>query len=144
MKFQQNLKVFTGQWTVAPFASVAFILVLFLALNTVLVHTPGVRIELPASAKDSGPSHPSLIVSVDRSGQLFFEQQAISASRLQSKLLDRVKESKSPLSLVVQADAGTPYAVLLPLARLAEEAGFRELLWATRPPVVAPGGPGQK
>lgn len=138
MKFQRNLKVFTGQLTVAPFAAVTFLILIFLTLNTVLVHTPGVRISLPGSVNDSGPSYPSIAIAMDRAGQLFFEQQAVGLDRLKAKLIMRVRESKSPLTLVVQADAGATYSDLLPISRVAEEAGFRELLWATRPSGATP------
>jgi len=141
VKFQRNLKVFTGQLTVAPFAAVAFLLLIFLTLNTVLVHTPGVRLSLPGNTGEGGPSYPSLAIAVDRSGQLFFEQQAIGLESLKAKLSQRVKESKAPLTLVVQADARAIYGDLLPISKLAEEAGFRELLWATRPSGIQPQPP---
>lgn len=147
MKFRRNLRLFTGQLSVAPYVGVAFLLLIFLTLNSILVQTPGVRIELPPTPEEAtGPKYPPLTIALDKSGQLFFEQQAISAASLAPKLKARVQQARVPLSLVVQADAGTPYATLMPIHRLAQEAGFKELLWATRPntsptPVPAPNQP---
>ena len=47
MKFPRNAKIFRGQFDVAPYAGVCFLILIFLALNTSLVFTPGVPIELP-------------------------------------------------------------------------------------------------
>ena len=47
MKFPRNAKVFRGQLDVAAFAGVFFALCLMLVFRTLLVHSPGVEIQLP-------------------------------------------------------------------------------------------------
>ena len=44
MKFPRNARVFRGQLDAAPFASVLFLLVLFLLVQSSLVFVPGVRL----------------------------------------------------------------------------------------------------
>ena len=49
MKFPRNARIFRGQLDAAPFASVFFLLVIFVMLGSVL-QTPGVRVDLPQAA----------------------------------------------------------------------------------------------
>jgi len=47
MKFRRNLRIIRGQLDVAPFASVFFLLVIFILFNSSLVFTPGIAVKLP-------------------------------------------------------------------------------------------------
>ena len=116
----------------APFAGVFFCLVIFLLL-TLLVPTPGVRIQLPAATDLPGTDSPALVVAVDPAGQFYFENQLISADELKARLQAAVKKSADPLTLVVQADKSVKYETLVGLTLLAREAGMKEALLATLP-----------
>jgi biopolymer transport protein ExbD len=48
MKFPRNARIFSSQLDAAPFATVAFLLVIFMMLGS-LVYTPGVHIQLPVA-----------------------------------------------------------------------------------------------
>ena len=132
MKFPRNAKIFRGQLDAAPFAGVFFCLVIFLLL-TLLVHTPGVRIQLPAATDLPGTDSPVLVVAVDAAGQFYFENQIIPAAELKARLQSAVKKSAEPLTLVVQADKAVKYETLVGLTLLAREAGMKEALLATLP-----------
>lgn len=71
MKFPRNAKIFRGQLDAAPFAGVLFLLVIFLALNSLLVFVPGVQIKLPVGDSLPGAANPTLVVAADRNGQLY-------------------------------------------------------------------------
>jgi len=132
VKFPRNAKIFRGQLDAAPFAGVFFCLVIFLLL-ALLVHTPGVRIQLPAATDLPGTDHPSLVVAVDPAGQFYFENQLIQADELKARLQAAVKKSAEPLTLVVQADKSVKCETLVGLTLLAREAGMKEALLATLP-----------
>ena len=55
MRFPHNTKIFRGQLDAAPFLGVFFLLLIFLLLNSSLVFTPGVEIQLPETANVPGP-----------------------------------------------------------------------------------------
>src|SRR4051812_38275300 len=111
MKLPRNARIFRGQLDAAPFVSVFFLLVIFVLLFTLpgsLLHTAGVRVELP-SAGDvplPGSDHPTLSVAMDKEGNLYFENQIISEADLSSQLSAATQKASGPLTLVVQADKG--------------------------------------
>jgi len=141
MRFARNTKIFRGQLDVAPFAGVFFLLVIFLLLNTAMVFTPGVPIQLPDAlfnGDDSlaGSPNRTVVVAVDESGHFYFENQVIGREQLRERLQSAVSESRQPLTLVVQADKKVKIEELLPLWLLARSAGVKEIIQATRPSIV--------
>ncbi len=140
MRFPRTKKMFRGQLDAAPFAGVFFLLVIFLALNSSLVFTPGVPIRLPMADDLPGTDSATVVVAIDAGGQLFFENPATDEKRLQQRLTDEVKSSREPLTLVVQADKDVKHETLVRVSLLARQAGFKDAPLATRPPVAAAGG----
>src|SRR5512133_145497 len=107
MKLPRNVKIFRGQLDAAPFASVAFLLLIFLVLQSKLVFTPGLllRIDVPEVPVDlAGTLSSTVVVAVDRTGQIYCESQATTLTNLRTHLKTLVQQSKEPLTLEVQAD----------------------------------------
>ncbi len=143
MRLPRNAKMFRGQLDAAPFAGVLFLLVIFLALNSLLVFVPGVQIELPAGNDLPGTANPTLVVAVDRNGQLYYKNQAIDDAALKIRLRDEVLGTKGPLTLLVQADKAVPYETIVHLGRLARDVGIADAVLATRPKILAPAAAGK-
>ena len=141
MKFPRNTKIFRGQLDAAPFAAVFFLLVIFLLLHSSLVFTPGVPIHLPEAADLPGTANDTVVVAVDENGQLYFDNQVIERDRLKDKLQSAVAAARQPLSLIVQADGKVKVEQLLKLLLLARSAGIKEIIQASRPPVIATTAP---
>ena len=137
MKFPRNVRIFRGQLDMAPFAAVFFLLVIFVMLGS-LVFTPGVRIQLPVADNLPGTDRPTVTIAVDAGGRLFFENQSIGEDELKSRLQAAAKNSREPLTLVVQADKAVTYETLVHLTLLARDAGITDALLATLPPLIAP------
>lgn len=137
MRFPRNTRIFRGQLDAAPIAGVFFLLVIFLLLNSSFVFTPGVPIHLPEAANVPGTLNPTVVVTVDEHGQLYYENQIIRADQLKERLRAAVAEAGQALTLIVRADKKVEYKDLMPLWLLAPEAGIKEIIQATRPPVVA-------
>lgn len=132
MKFPRNARIFRGRLDAAPFASVLFLLVVFLLLGT-LIYTPGVHVQVPEAADLPGTDHPAMAVVLDSNGQLYFENQMIQPEQLRKRLREAVSHSAEPLTLLVRADKSVKYEALMNVTLLAREAGFRETLLATLP-----------
>lgn len=137
MKFPRNARIFRGQLDAAPFASVFFLLVIFVMLGS-FIYTPGVRIQLPRSGHNSGVPGPAIAVAVDASGQFYFRNEQMPESKLITELQKAVRELPVPPTLVVQADAATRMESLDRLAAIADRAGIHELVRATLPRPFAP------
>ena len=132
MKFPRNARIFRGQLDAAPFASVFFLVLIFILLGSRL-HTPGVRVALPQMEDLPGTDRPSVSVAMDKSGRFYFESRLIQANDLVLSLSNAVRKSPEPLTLVVQADKDVTEDNLVGLARLATRAGIHDLLLATLP-----------
>ena len=132
MKFPRNARIGRGGLDAAPFATVLFLVVIFLMLG-LLVYTPGVRLNLPVAEDLPGVDRPSLPVAIDANGRLYFQNQLIDEDLLRAQLRKAANESVEPLTLVVQADRAVTYEMLVRLALVAREAGIHDALLATLP-----------
>jgi biopolymer transport protein ExbD len=138
MKFPRNARIFRGQLDAAPFVSVFFLLVIFVLLFTLpgsLLHTAGVRVELPASGNVPlpGSEHPTISVAMDKVGNLYYENDLITERDLSNQLSVAVQKVSEPLTLVVQADKEVAQERSIRLALLARSTGITNVLLATLP-----------
>jgi biopolymer transport protein ExbD len=142
MKFPRNSKLLRSPFDVAPFAAVFFLLVIFLLLAA-LLPVPGLSLQLPkfnvtGPADDlPGTDNPTLAVAIDSSGRLFFSSQMVTEQELKTNLCRAVTASKTPLTLVIQADQSVTYDKLVRIALLARDAGIYQALLAAQPRIVA-------
>jgi biopolymer transport protein ExbD len=141
MKFPRNARIFRGQLDAAPFATVLFLLVIFLMLGS-LVYTPGTHIQLPLADGLVGTEKRPVVVAVDANGRFYFENQSIEENELRTRLRQVVLDSREPLALIVQADKAVTYEMFTRLTVLAQQAGISEAVWATLPRALA--APGQQ
>lgn len=136
MKFRRTHRPVTGRLDAAPFAGVFFILILFVALNNGLVFIPGVPIRLPTAVDLTGTPNATVVVAVDASGDLYYDNQLTSEENLRGRLREEVRRTREPLTLVVEADRDVKYEKLVRLGLLARDLGIKDALLATRPPLA--------
>lgn len=86
----------------------------------------------------SGTGNPTIAVAVNFSGQLYFENQLIDESELKTRLLAVTRKSKLPVTLILLADKSVENEVTTRLGELAQQAGIKQLVIATRPRVFSP------
>ena len=147
MKFPRNAKLLRSPFDVAPFAAVFFILLIFIILGT-LLPAPGLSLQLPqfnvtGQATDlPGSDKPSVAVAIDANGRIFFSSQMVTEEQLKTNLARAVTASKTPLTLVIEADQTNSYGELINVALQARIAGFHDVLLAAHPRIVsAPNSP---
>jgi biopolymer transport protein ExbD len=132
MKFPRNARIFRGQLDAAPFASVLFLLIMFLWLAG-LVYTPGIRLQLPTAQGLTGIEKAPIAVAVDAHGRLYYENQPMLEPELLGRLRAAVQNSPEPLVLVILADKKVSYDVIVRLSTLARDAGISEAMLAALP-----------
>jgi biopolymer transport protein ExbD len=135
MRLPRNVKVFRGQLDAAPFAGVTFLLLIFLVLQSRLVFTPGIRIDidLPEVPTDlPGTANPTVVVAIDRSGLIYYDGQRTTLANLRARLRTITEKSREPVTLEVRADKAVTLESTAPLLSLAHETGMREALFVTR------------
>lgn len=142
MKFPRNVRILRSQFEVTSYASVFFLLILFVMLGG-LVYTPGVKVPLQLPVADGlpGTDQPTVNVAVSADGKLFYKNQTIEAAELQAELKSLVTQAGKPVTLVVQADRAVTHDTLIKLTQLAREAGIHDALLATMPRLVDASSP---
>ena len=141
MKFPRNTRLLRSPFDIAPFAAVFFLLVIFVMLS-VFLPAPGIPLQLPQADDLPGTDKPSVAVAVDSSGRFYFENQVVNEAGLNSALKSAAKNSREPLTLVIQADKAVTLEQLARLTLLARDAGITNALLATLPRAVnAPARP---
>ena len=133
MRFPRNRQIFRGQLDVAAFASVLFLMLIFILLRSQLVFTPGIPIRLPEAEDMPGVIGRTVVVAVDSSGQYYFDNQLTHERPLRQRLKEKVSESSEPVTLIIQADKSVSWEELSRLGMLARKAGVRDAVIATRP-----------
>ena len=108
MKFQRTAKIFRGQLDFVPLANVAFLL-LFFVLLTSLIYTPGIPFQLEEKLKNLIP-HKKLVI--NKAGEVLFETNVFKIDEME-KLGDEFK--KLPINCIVsiKADKDAPKEVQL-------------------------------
>lgn len=137
MKFPRSHKILHARLDFAPFAGVFFLLLIFVALGRNLVFTPGVPIRLPSAVDLSGTANPTVAVAVDADGQFYFDNQITTEEELRRRLENEVRQSREPLTLVVQADRKVRHDTIVRLGLLARDVGIKDALLATRPQLTS-------
>jgi biopolymer transport protein ExbD len=138
MKFPRTTRLLRSPFEIAPFAAVFFLLVIFMMLGA-LLPVPGLQMQLqPPAANDlPGVDRPSVAVTVDSGGRFYFANEIVTEAQLKSDLTKSVKNSREPLTLVIQADKSVTCEQLVHLTLLARDAGIQNALLATLPRIVS-------
>jgi biopolymer transport protein ExbD len=133
MKFPRNARIFRGQLDAAPFASVFFLLVIFVLLGKYL-YTPGIQVKLPTAGDLTlaGPEGPTISVAMTTNA-IYFADQAISESDLSNEFKSARQKASEPLTLVLQVDEDVTEKNWMRLWMLAQNAGITNLSIATFP-----------
>jgi biopolymer transport protein ExbD len=136
MKFPRRTRLLRNPFEATAYASVFFLLVLFLSLGSRL-YTPGVRINLPEAANLPGTDQPTITVAMDANGQYYFQNQIIGPADLKQRLAQASEQAPEPLTLVIMMDKAARFGDLQALELLAREAGFPEVHIATASPATS-------
>jgi len=140
MKFPRNARVTKGSLEAAPWASVMFLLVIFIMLGG-LLYTPGVHVQLPVTDELPGIDKPTVTIAVDASGRYFFENQYVppNSPSLTNRLRELVQAAPEKPVLIVQADKNVSLENLVRLTQIGRAAGFETTVLAT---LARPSGQG--
>ena len=138
MKFPRNAKLLRSPFDVAPFAAVFFLLILFLLLGA-LLPAPGLSLNLPSTGASNlpGTDKPTLAVAIDSSGRMFFASQMVTENELDGRLRHAAAASRTPLTLIIQADQSISYGQVVHVALIASGAGIYNTLLALQPRIVS-------
>lgn len=131
MRFARNARVNKGSLEAAPWAAVMFLLVLFVMLGS-LLYTPGVHVNLPVALNLPGTDKPTVSVTMDSTGRLYFQNQSISEAQFRKELLNSITNLGEKPTLVLRLDRSASHESSIRLLELARAAGIDEVILATQ------------
>ena len=114
-----------------PLVDVVFLLIIFFMLSTTFIVVPGLRIDLPtaASQKVSVEKH-KVVLSVDRNGVLYFDQDPVDEHTMVRLLKQAALEN--PLMLVLmKGDRNSKYGRNVDLLDMVRKAGLNRIAIVT-------------
>ncbi len=114
-----------------PLVDVVFLLIIFFMLSTTFIVVPGLRIDLPtaASQKVSVEKH-KVVLSVDRSGVLYFDQDPVDEDTMFRLLKQAALENRLVLVLM-KGDRNSTYGQNVDLLDMVRKAGLSRIAIVT-------------
>ena len=131
MKLTRTQKIHPALFNVVPLINVIFLVVVFFALSSRFVLQPGMAINLPVSGFTLGPQRDARIVSVTAAPvpSIYFRDRKVTIEELRQQLTENRSRERS---LIIKADRGTPYDLVVQLMNEGLKLGFSVVL-ATNP-----------
>jgi len=146
MRTKARLKIMTGSAPLVPLVNVFFILLIFFMISNSLVFWPGTKVEtslrLPKARISSMSEADKLVLTVTRSGQLFFNDRPVAWADIERELSRLVHDSRTASAsraglaagagadgvrqpmLVLRADKDISYAQFFDLMTLGRSLGL--------------------
>lgn len=144
MQFRSVRRRFVGRYRravgpieVTAVLNVVVLVGLFVLASSRFVLRPGVQVTLPEAAFTDGAPLDARVLTLAQGGLMFFDDERMTLATL-GPALAQVGREVSSAPLLIEADEGTPYGTLMAVVELATEAGLRNVMLATRPPMVIP------
>lgn len=131
MKLTRSLRIHPALFNVVPLVNVTFLVIVFFALSSRFVLQPGMAVTLPVSGFTLGPQRDAKIVSVTAAPvpSVYFRDRRVSIEELRQQLAENRGHDRS---LIVKADRGTPYDLVVQIMNEGLKLGFSVVL-ATNP-----------
>ncbi|NQU09338.1 biopolymer transporter ExbD [bacterium] len=136
MTFRSQIEIARGRIDAAPMVDVVFLLLIFFILSSSFVLQPGFKVDLQPSAVKSPGSLQALVVTVTRTGLIFFNERQSTLDLLGQSL--RAVERPQAQELIIKADRQVPHGTVVEIMSLAAAAGISSVNIATRPAAVEP------
>ncbi|HEV7866854.1 MAG TPA: biopolymer transporter ExbD [Chthoniobacteraceae bacterium] len=127
MKLTRSFQIHPALFNVIPLVNVIFLVLVFFALSSRFVLQPGMAVSLPVSAFTLGPQMDAKIVSVTAAPvpTIYFLDQKMTLEELRQQLTAHRGRERS---LIVKADRGTPYDLVMQIMNEGLKLGFSVVL----------------
>jgi biopolymer transport protein ExbD len=112
---------------------VLFLLVIFLVFKSYIVHPSGIKISLPAVDGATPVTGNYLLLGIDSSGQLYYDNQLLTETELREVLVKRVGELEDDVTLLIYADANVTFEDITQIGSVAAEAGITQITQMVKP-----------
>lgn len=127
MKLSRSAHFNPALFILIPVVTVIFVLIMFFALSSRFALQPGISVTLPFSTFALGPQRNPQIVSITAGPvpAIYFRDQQWKLDEFGKSLADAGAKDKT---LIIKADRGTPYEVVVSVMNVGLQAGFSVVL----------------
>lgn len=127
-----------GPLDMTALLNVVVLVGMFWFASSRFVLQPGVHVRLPEGAFTDGAGYGARTLAVTAQGLLFYGDGPVSRAELERRFAAEAAGDAAPGVLLVEADEGTEYGLLMGLCDMAMRYGADGVVLATRPPAMAP------
>lgn len=131
-RFVPRNSLFCGPIPVLPLINVGFLIMLFNMLGSAFVLEPAISVELPITDFTSGSRYGCMVVTLTQEGKVFFNDELMTMDKLEFAIKQAARDKNAP-SLVIEADARSPYGAVMRIMNMATAARIPQVDLATRP-----------
>ncbi|MEE9567397.1 MAG: protein TolR [Desulfobacteria bacterium] len=132
MAMEQGKSPFMSDINVTPLVDVMLVL-LIIFMVTAPMMMQGINVSLPKTTSKPLPAEKEhLIITVDRSQQIYINDYKVALEGLQTKL-KKIYEGRSDEKVYLRADKGVPYGVIVRVMSEVKNAGVEKLGMVTEP-----------
>jgi len=132
MTMEQGNRAFMSDINVTPLVDVMLVL-LIIFMVTAPMMMQGVNVSLPKTTSKALPTEKEhLIISIDRSQQIYINDYKVGLEALQAKL-KKIYEGRPDEKVYLRADKGVPYGVVVQVMSEVKNAGVEKLGMVTEP-----------
>ena len=127
-----------GPLDIVALMNVVILAGMFCFASSGFVLQPGVQVRLPEAPFLDGAAYGARTLAVTAEGLLFYDDELVSPEEFERRLSEESEGASTPLPLLVEADAGTSYELLMRIWSVAVRNGIDDVVLAARPPAMAP------
>ncbi len=116
-------------FSLVPALNVVFLLLIFFALSSTFISQSGIPISLPLSSITLAPQRNPRVVSITATpvSEIYFEDRIVTLEALGRSLNGEPARDRK---LIIRADRGAPYDVVMQVTNLGLQAGYSVVLAA--------------
>lgn len=124
---------FMAEINVVPLVDVVLVLLVIFMVTAPLLYR-GIDIDLPKSSTNTIKPEERVVVTVDKSRQVFIDKQAVALDQVESAL-QAIKNRSPNVTLYLRADRDVPYGVVVQVMDSVKRVGIDKLGMVTEPSV---------
>jgi biopolymer transport protein ExbD len=125
---------------VVSFIDVLLMLLVFFMLSTTFIQSAHLKIQLPKAAVNATPMKSGLVISIDRRGRYYVDQEALSRSsaRALDQAIRRFIGHRRQIPVTIRADARVPYQFVVTALNAVGRLGLHQINLVTVGTVTSP------
>ena len=133
MRLQRKGNLKKARIEIIPMIDTIFFLLVFFMISTLsMARFTGVQVNLPKAASGSQPPAETIVISLTKDNQLFFNKNIISEESLRQSLRAELKKNPE-LLVVINADDGVQHGKVVDILDQARQTGATKLSIAVKP-----------